>query len=202
MMRLKSVAVVGPLLVAVGHAVAGSGQGLSVSDADRLGWPQWQARLQVFAEPVTLDATALDTASLRPRSASLFGDYYMTRPYLGQSGGVRVTSGLVTGTRGAVFGPGLTTPPGPFGFSTQSRPSLGSTSLDANGDTQTWPYFGIGYSDASLRGGWGFSADLGLAAQSFGLFRAARSVGSQSLDDVVRDMRLTPVLQLGVLYRF
>jgi hypothetical protein len=62
-----------------------------------------------------------------------------------------------------------------------------------------WPYLGIGYSDASLRGGWGFSADLGLAAQSFG---AARSLGSQSLDDTIRDMRLTPVLQLGVSYRF
>ena len=92
----------------------------------------------------------------------------------------------MSGTRGAVFGPGLTTPPGAFGFSAQARPSLGSTWLDATGDTQTWPYLGIGYSDSSLRGGWGFSADLGLAAQSFGLFRAARSLGNQSLDDVVR----------------
>jgi len=201
-LSLKSVVVVGPLLVVAGHALAGNGQGLSVGDPDRLGWPLWQARLQVYAEPVTQDTALLDTASLRPRSASLFGDYYVSRPYLGQSGGMRVTSGLVTGTRGAIFGPGMTTPPGLFGFSTQARPSLGSTWLDAAPDNQTWPYLGVGYSDASLRGGWGFSADLGLAAQSLGLFRAARSLGSQSLDDVVRDMRLTPVLQLGVSYRF
>jgi hypothetical protein len=65
-----------------------------------------------------------------------------------------------------------------------------------------WPYVGVGYSDSSVRGGWGFSADLGLAAQNFGLQRAARSLGNQSLDDFVRDLRLTPVLQLGVSYRF
>jgi hypothetical protein len=74
---------------------------------------------------------------------------------------------------------------------------------DPNGDnTLAWPYVGVGYSDSSLRGGWGFSADLGLAAQNFGLQRTARSLGNQSLDDFVRDLRLTPVLQLGVSYRF
>jgi hypothetical protein len=200
-MRWKSVAVVGSLVVAAVPAAGGTGQGLNV-DADRLGWPQWQARLQVFAEPVTPGIASFEGASLRPRSGALFGDYYMTRPYLGQAGGMRVTSGLLTGTRGAVLGPGLTTGPGLFGFSTQTRPSLGATSPDAVGETLTWPYLGIGYSDASLRGGWGFSADLGLAAQNFGLSRTARSLGNQPLDDVIRDMRLTPVLQLGVSYRF
>lgn len=197
----KSVAVVGTLLLAAIDAVAGSGQGLSV-DADRLAWPKWQTRLQVYTEPVTPESTSFDAASLRPRSAALFGDYYMTRPYLGQAGGVRVTSGLVTGTRGAVFGPGQTTPPGLFGFSTLARPSLGSMPLDAASETLTWPYLGIGYSDASQRGGWGFSADLGLAAQNFALWRTARSLGNQSMDDIVRDMRLLPVLQLGVSYRY
>lgn len=200
-MHSKSVAVVGFLVVAAGPAVAGGGQGLSV-DADRLGWPQWQARLQVFSEPLTPELTSFEGASLRPRSAALFGDYYMTRPYLGQAGGMRVTSGVLTGARGAVFGPGQITPPGWFGFSTQSRTGPAAASLDASGETLTWPYLGIGYSDSSLRGGWGFSADLGLAAQSFGLSRTARALGNQSLDDIVRDMRLTPVLQLGVSYRF
>lgn len=200
-MRLKPVAGVWFLLTAAASAVAGSGQGLSV-DADRFAWPQWQTRLQVAAEPLNPLLVSFEGASLRPRSAALFGDYYVTRPYIGEAGGLRVTSGLVTGSRGAVISPGQATPPSSFGFSTLSRPSLGSTSIDAGSDTLTWPYLGIGYSDTSLRSGWGFSADLGLAAQSFGLFRTARSLGSQSLDDTIREMRLTPVLQLGVSYRY
>ena len=200
-MRLKPVAVVWFLLGAAACAVAGSGQGLSI-DADRFAWPQWQTRLQIATEPLNPMLASFEGASLRPSSAALFGDYYVTRPYLGQAGGLRVTSGLVAGMRGAVFGPGQATPPGAFGFSAQARSSLGSTAMDAGSDTLTWPYLGIGYSDTSLRGGWGFSADLGLAAQSFGLSRAAKSLSNLSLDDLVRDMRLTPVLQLGVSYRF
>jgi len=200
-MRLKPVAVVSFLLTAAACAIAGSGQGLSV-DADRFAWPQWQTRLQLATEPLNPQLASFEGATLRPRSAALFGDYYVTRPYIGQAGGLRVTSGLVAGTRGAVIGPGQATPPGEFGFSTQARPSLGSASIDAGSDTLTWPYLGIGYSDTSLRGGWGFSADLGLAAQSFGLSRAARSLGNLSLDEMVHDMRLMPVVQLGVSYRF
>jgi len=201
-MRSKPIVVLWSLIVAAASATAGNGQGLSV-DPDRLPWPQWQARLQVASEPLAPAMLAsFEGASLRPRSAALFGDYYLTRPYIGQAGGIRVTSGLMAGVRGAVFGPGQATDPGSFGFSAQARLSPGAASVDTNSDTLAWPYLGIGYSDASLRGGWGFSADLGLAAQSFGLFRAARSLGNQSLDDTVRDMRLTPVLQLGVSYRF
>jgi hypothetical protein len=72
-----------------------------------------------------------------------------------------------------------------------------------NGDgNQTLPYLGIGYSGSSLRGGWGFSADLGVAAQNGGNQRLMRSLMSQSLDDTLRELRFTPVLQLGVSYRF
>ncbi|HSW24062.1 MAG TPA: hypothetical protein VLJ62_14965, partial [Burkholderiaceae bacterium] len=151
-MCLKPVAVLSFLLAVAASAVAGSGQGLSV-DADRFAWPQWQTRLQLATEPLTPTLASFEGASLRPRSAALFGDYYVTRPYMGQAGGLRVTSGLVAGTRGAVIGPGQATPPGAFGFSTQARPSLGSAPMDAGSETETWPYLGIGYSDTSLRGG-------------------------------------------------
>lgn len=200
-MRLSLAAVVSSALTAAAAAVAGNGQGLSI-DADRFAWPQFQARLQMATEPLSPQLASFEGASLRPRSAALFGDYYVTRPYLGQTGGLRVTSGVVSGVRGAVIGPGQATPPGTFGFSSQARSSLAVPMIDPGSDTLTWPYLGIGYSDTSLRGGWGFSADLGLAAQSFGLSRAARSLSTLSLDDMVRDMRLTPVLQLGVSYRF
>ena len=71
-------------------------------------------------------------------------------------------------------------------------------------DNTTVPYIGIGYSNLSTKSGWHFSADLGVVSQSPGnVVRFGRVFGgSQSLDDVVRDMRLAPVVQLGVSYSF
>ena len=187
-------------LVLAGAAVAQE-RGLVV-DPDRLSWPSLQTRVQLSTEPLSAAVGGFDGTALRPRSAALFGDYYVSRPFFGNTGGVRLTSGVVTGPRGAVFGPGQATAPGPFGFSSVSRgaaPAFG----DANGDpSQTLPYLGIGYSGSSLRGGWGFSADLGLTAQNGGSQRLTRSIMSQTLDDTLRELRLTPVLQLGVSYRF
>jgi hypothetical protein len=142
---------------------------------------------------------------MRPRSASLFGDYYMARPYFGQSGGLRLTSGVMMGPRGGLFGP-VQAQAGSSLFTVNSiaRTSLTSlSSVDGNGDSvSAWPYLGIGYSDSSLRSGLSFSADLGLALPGQNMLRAARSLGSQPLDDTLRDLRLTPVLQLGMSYRF
>jgi hypothetical protein len=191
----------GMLSLAMAGAAAADGRGLVV-DPERLTWPALRARVQLSTEPLSSALGTLDSAAARPRSAALFGDYYVSRPFFGTTGGVRLTSGVVTGPRGAVFGPGQATAPGPFGFSSVSR-GASPTFVDPNGDAnQTLPYLGIGYSGSSLRGGWGFSADLGLTAQNGGNQRLARSVMSQTLDDTLRELRLTPVLQLGVSYRF
>jgi hypothetical protein len=191
----------GMLSLATAGAAAADGRGLVV-DPDRLTWPTLQARVQLSTEPLSQAVGIFDSAALRPRSAALFGDYYVSRPFFGNTGGVRLTSGVVTGPRGAVFGPGQATTPGQFGFSSVSR-GAGPTFADASGDAnQTLPYLGIGYSGSSLRGGWGFSADLGLTAQNGGNQRLARAMMSQTLDDTLRELRLTPVLQLGVSYRF
>ena len=64
----------------------------------------------------------------------------------------------------------------------------------------TLPYVGIGYTGLAPRSGWGFSADLGLIAKSPG--NSPRIGGGPSLDDQIRDMRMTPLLQLGVSYAF
>jgi len=71
---------------------------------------------------------------------------------------------------------------------------------DVAGDNATLPYLGIGYTGLSPRNGWGFSADLGLVAKNPG--NALRAGGGQSLDEMIRDMRMTPLLQLGVSYAF
>ena len=65
----------------------------------------------------------------------------------------------------------------------------------------TLSYVGIGYTGQSLRGGWGFSADLGLAVSGLadGL-RLNRS--ALSLDEGIRAGRYQAVLQLGLSYRF
>lgn len=193
--------VFGLLSLAMGSAVAAEGRGLFV-DPERLAWPALRARMQLSTEPLAAAVGVFESAALRPRSAALFGDYYLSRPFFGNTGGVRLTSGVVTGPRGAVFGPGQATAPNPFGFSSASR-GPGSTFADATGEgIQTLPYLGIGYSGSSVRGGWGFSADLGLTAQNGGSQRFARTVMGQTLDDTLRELRFTPVLQLGVSYRF
>lgn len=66
------------------------------------------------------------------------------------------------------------------------------------------PYLGIGYNDFSLKSGWGFWADVGLVVQSpgnsLGLGRVLS--GTQGVDDLMRELRLAPLLQLGVNYAF
>ena len=80
------------------------------------------------------------------------------------------------------------------------RPGYGTDPV--NETSGTLPYIGIGYSNLSPRSGWSFSADLGLVSLRPATRSASAGVfgGSQNLDDVVRDMRLTPLVQLGVSY--
>jgi len=63
------------------------------------------------------------------------------------------------------------------------------------------PYIGVGWSGSSARGGWGLSADFGFAGRSSGS-GGLRISGHQSLDDLLRELRLSPMLQLGVSYAF
>jgi hypothetical protein len=190
------------MLVLGATSVWGDGRGLTV-DVDRVDWPRWQARLQLNSEN-TVPSLATDPVApgsiLRARSASLLGDYYVMRPRFGEAGGLRLTSGVVVGSRGSLFSPGAAPSLGEGFTATLARNQSGlPASLDKPADaTLTWPYLGVGYSDTSQRGGWGFSADLGMAAQNPGAVR----FGSQPLEEMVRELRLTPVLQLGVSYRF
>jgi hypothetical protein len=202
-MRSKPLVVVMVLSMASVGATAGSGHGLMV-DIDQVAWPQWRARLQLTTEPlVPATALTLDSAAAQPRSAALFGDYYVARPYFGVAGGVRLTSGIVFGPRGAVMSATHATPPNELFFSALARPTAAAALTDTPSEqTQAWPYLGVGYSDGSEGGGWGFSADLGVAAQGLGWARSRRASVSPSLEDSVRELRLTPVLQLGVSYRF
>ena len=200
---------IGMLVVLAGHvalAHAGEGNGLTVR-GDELQWPRWQGRLSMSsASPATLRSFGSNTTVAS--SLSLMGDYYLTGSLLGptQAGGFRATSGVLIGPRSQAL-TALSTSLNGGGFSADRRTSIPGPGLrpgEATTDTPTLPYLGVGYTGLSPRGGWSFNADLGVmslspsSAVKFGRLLG----GTQTLDDTVRDMRWSPVLQLGVSYSF
>lgn len=182
---------------------AQAAEGLQMRSGD-LSPQRWQARLQLNQ----LDATS--PMGSRLLGANLLGDYYLTSSLLGSNviGGVRATGGLLLGPLSLLQGNGGLAL-GNNGSSNSrlavgqrlvSLPGLGGTGL-AGDYGSTLSYVGIGYTGQSLRGGWGFSADLGLAVSGLadGL-RLNRS--ALSLDEGMRAGRYQAVLQLGLSYRF
>lgn len=189
------------LAAMAGPARAADGDGVSLNP-DQLPWARWQGRL-------SLGTTASDTwrpglESTRVGSVSLMGDYYFGRSLAGpgSAGGFRATSGLMFGPRALLTSTGQPGLSAGHSFSIGSR-LFGQTAMpytnDAAGDNATLPYLGVGYTGLSAPGGWSFSADFGLLAQSPGGLKLVRS---QSLDDAVREMRLAPLVQFGVSYAF
>lgn len=195
-MPLRSALAAG-FLLALALPVAAEGLQLGPDTTTPL---RWQARIQL---------TQLDGAS-RLLSANLLGDYYLTGSGLGQkvSGGLRLSGGLLMGSPGLAqssaglsladvrTGQGLA-----FGQRSirLSGPQAGALP-DAN---PSMSYLGIGYTGQSLRGGWAFSADLGMArANGTDLLQLGHGGTGQSLDEVLMDMRFRPVVQLGLHYSF
>lgn len=166
-------------------------------------WARWQGRLSlgVADTPWRLGA---DAPPARLSHASLMGDYFFGQSLTGTGllGGFRATSGIVFGSR-AMPSTGQANLASGNSFSISSR-TFGQTAplnaIDPNGDTVTQPYLGFGYTGLSVRNGLSFSADLGLLARGASTGRAA--LASQTLDDQIRQMRMTPLFQLGVSYSF
>ncbi|MBV9889632.1 MAG: hypothetical protein JO090_01950 [Rhizobacter sp.] len=202
--------------VAVAAALAtvearADGDGLS-ANADRFAWPGFQSRI-AFAPGAPgwrADLAPVERSGLQVGSLGLLGDVYLggARPAAGApSTGFRATSGVLIGARSPLLG-GSTTPTS-GGLYASNRQLFGASAgslaaSDASVDSATVPYIGIGYSNLAGKSGWSFSADLGVVSQSPGsVVRFGRVFGgTQSLDDVIRDMRLAPVVQLGVSYSF
>lgn len=187
-------------------ACADDGNGLRIN-ADDLQWPRWQGRLSLSTAAPPPGQGAFDRASPSLGSLSLMSDYYLTGSLLGpkRAGGFRATSGVLIGPRSQAW-PGAA--PGSTGgvFSVDRR-VFGQPVVvpgDASPDAPTLPYLGVGYTGLSPRGGWSFRADLGLVSLSpGGIVKLGRVfAGTQNLDDTVRDMRWSPVVQLGVSYSF
>jgi hypothetical protein len=181
--------------------------------SDTMPWARWQARLALGTTPAPQWRSGADLQDHRLSSgvgsASLMGDYYFSRSLAagGVASGFRATSGLIVGPRTALWTArpnGMT-----VGSPLQVERRLfdlhtGSVGSDAaTPDSATLPYLGVGYSGLSLRGGWSVNADLGLVALAPGSVKFGRMFGgTQSVDELLRDLRLTPVIQLGVSYSF
>ena len=193
-MRKLTWMIFGFFTAAASAAQASDATGITPS-AEQLRWARWQGRVSVGAEP----------AGLKLNTVSLMGDYYFTSSLLGsrRAGGFRATSGLLLGprTQSWLGQPGLNAGSA-FSISTQvfgqtaTLPAAGETPSD----NATLPYLGLGYTGLSMRGGWSFNADLGLVARSPG--NVVKLGRNQSLDDTVRELRLSPLLQFGVSYSF
>jgi hypothetical protein len=214
-MRLAMVASLGlmlGLMVSAAHAELFLGRGLVLPEnptEQRL--DSWQPRVGVVVthtgmhaarQPMLADTPA---AGLKLQSAHLLGDYAM-------GNGFQATIGLV---RGATNLPWWQTPGTSMnnsaGLSIQQMDVLSHDSLPTLLSTQadrTVPYMGAGYSGsvANARGipTWRFQADLGIislnASNSGHLGRVI--TGQQGFDELLREMRLRPVVKFSMNYKF
>lgn len=196
------------LPAAAAHA---AGEGLS-ADADRVPWARFEGRFGFApgAPAWRASLAPVERSGLQVGSLGLLSDVYLFGSKdvaNAPATGFRATSGVIIGSRSAWLGSGATPSNGMFAADRRlfgpTAPAPSSAG-DAGIDAATVPYIGIGYSNLWPKSGWSFSADLGVVSQSPGnVARFGRVVGgSQSLDDLVRDMRLAPVVQLGVSYSF
>lgn len=184
----------------------------SVGDPAGVHWARWQGRLSLGLTAPTgrFDSFGADGGGLKVGSLSLLGDYYFTDALRigSHAGGFRATSGVIVGQRSTLWSgqASLTSSRGVLGMERRVLGPLTSAPLlpDAGADTSAVPYLGLGYTGLSLRSRWSFSADLGMVARSPGNAVKLGRVfsGSQGVDDLLRELRLAPVLQLGVSYSF
>lgn len=174
-------------------------------------WPHWEGRIGVVIDrPINplKDTFVLtqpnQSAGLRVRSMHILSDYYV-------EGGFRATAGVLRGDAGqAWWGSGGNG--GGLNLSMQRLDSLGLMSNMGNigspQDTQTTPYLGAGYSNSLTVNGtpsaWRFNADLGvISANASNINRLSQVLqGDRSLDEMVREMRLRPMVKVSVGYSF
>lgn len=182
------------LLFAAASVWCQEGQGLDPTSDWLAG--RWQARVELNRGPISTPYTNPYNIAAHARGAqrpgfSVLGDFFFKSPATETPSaslrGFRATSGLMIGSRN-------------FGTDGASAAPHDGKYADAG----PVPYFGVGYTDLPNRTGWGFKADFGLMAMNprsavkFGSVLA----GPQSVDELLRDLRLSPLFQLGVSYSF
>lgn len=174
---------------------AATGQGLAVPPAETL-WPQWQARVALHTSShVPTGAIALaPTPGRQAVGASVLGDYTFATPGFGS---FRASGGLLFGGAGGA----------PLLLAGGSS-RLGLSLLQADGGAAesagTLPYLGLGFSSQLFGPQLAISADLGWVAERPGaLGGLGRAVfGNAGAAEAWRQLRVSPVLQVGLRYAF
>jgi hypothetical protein len=177
-MRKTAAILLGSLLAAGYGAATAQERGLAAA-SDALGGPMWQVRFERGAGTAMLadGSGSILSASGMPVALNLLGDYQFSTLRLGQTGGLRLTSGLLINL----------------------RPLAPGWQFTDSGSAR--PYAGVGYASGGLQGEWGFSADLGLAASGVGSPRLGRLLGGGGMG-VDSPLRLLPVVRLGMSLSF
>jgi hypothetical protein len=212
LMRILRYAIIhAAVLTGASAAFATGGEGLKAR-ADDAQWSRWQGRLSLSTTASSAWRSRLsqaEPAGLRVEGLNVAGDYYFGGTLFDRVslGGLRATSGLIVGPRASATTGQPTLGAQGSSFAIERRlPTSNALSpgTDAPADLSSLPYFALGYTGLSHRGHWSFSADLGLVALSPGnVVKLGRVFGgTQSLDDMLRDLRWAPVLQMGVSYSF
>lgn len=188
-----------------------AGQTAWSAAADRLGWPGSLRVSATVVETQTYGPAAAAWAWPGMRAAggaTLIGDYYFYaagEPSSWRSG-LRASSGLLIRQAGSSYADLALSSRGSGTAALRALPSgAAAFGSEAAGDGyRALPYLGLGYSTPAARSGWGFWADVGVLVQSpGGAVGVTRLLsGSQGADDVIRELRLAPMLQLGVNYAF
>jgi hypothetical protein len=189
------------LAVLAAPAAWAQGQGLTLDEQTLFG-PRLQARIGLNTSVALADGSS---ASWQQQAGVLLGDYYFSRARLGAgqvSSGFRATSGVLLGQRSlALATPAFAGAPG-MGLTWLRQPRGALPALEWASEPWTAvPYVGVGWSGSSSRGGWGVSADFGFAGRTGGS-GGLRVNGHQSLDDLLRELRMSPMMQLGISYAF
>ncbi|MBU6257030.1 MAG: hypothetical protein KGL18_03000 [Burkholderiales bacterium] len=189
------------LVAALWAPLAWAADGLQLPGAGAA-WPQWQARIALQSadiSPLTLSRIYETGAPRRTlRGGSMFGDYYFGS-LLG--GGFRASGGLLVGQQSGLP---LARMLAGSRLDVAVNGSVAPLFQPQPGGLSTATYLGLGYSTSPLHSSLALTADLGLVAEhplaAGGVGRAL--FGNQAMDNALHDMRLSPMLQLGLRYAF
>ncbi|MBK6470925.1 MAG: hypothetical protein IPF94_09310 [Betaproteobacteria bacterium] len=180
---------------------ANASQGLSLPAAETL-WPQWQARITLLTSGgAALALAPLSESGAAPiglRGGALVGDYVFASPAFGR---FRASGGLLSGHLGGLP---LASALAGQRLGVDVQRSVAPLWSPGSESPAALPYIGLGFSGAAGLAGLSLTADLGLVAErpeaAAGLGRAL--FGNQGMERSLRELRLAPVMQLGVRYTF
>ena len=167
------------VLAMLAGTVSAQDRGL-MPPADALGGAVWQARFERDTQALVAarNGVALGMPTATALTLRLLGDYQFSTFRLGSTGGLRLSGGLLINLR--------------------NSPVIGGFS----DNLAALPYAGIGYSSGSLRGDWGFSADVGLAAPGLSSARMDRLLAPGAALGLDNAARLLPMIRLGMNVAF